>query len=219
MNHSTTPLVALAEPVLPDLSPTAASLLGAAREIFAERGYDGSSIRAITRRAGANLGAVTYHFGSKEALYHAVIASKLAPLRARVDAAVDAPGAALDRIAAVVGALFDHYAEDPGLPRLILQQIASGRSAPPPARAWIRHLAGLLSGLVRAGQEDGTIRSGDPLFLALGVVPPAIFVHLIRRPLEESLGLSVDDPETRASMRAHVVGGARALLAADREAA
>ena len=219
MNDFRTNPSAVADPGLTDLSPTAASLLGAAREIFAERGYDGASIRAITRRADVNLGAVTYHFGSKEALYHAVIASKLAPLRERVDAAADAPGAALDRIAAVVGALFDHYAEDPGLPRLILQQIASGRSAPPPARAWIRHLAGLLSGLVRAGQEDGTIRSGDPLFLALGVVPPAIFVHLIRRPLEESLGLSVDDPATRASMRAHVVDGARALLAHGREAA
>ena len=219
MNDPATSFFAVGKPAPTDLSPTAASLLDVAREIFAERGYDGASIRAITRRADVNLGAVTYHFGSKEALYHAVIASKLAPLRERVDAAADTPGAALDRIAAVVGALFDHYAEDPGLPRLILQQIASGRSAPPPARAWIRHLAGLLSGLVRTGQEDGTIRSGDPLFLALGVVPPAIFVHLIRRPLEESLGLWVDDPATRASMRAHVVDGARALLAHGQEAA
>jgi AcrR family transcriptional regulator len=198
---------------------TPSAILDAARELFAEHGYDGASIRAITRRAGTNLGAVTYHFGSKEALYHAVLTSQLAPLRERVDAAAALPGPALDRIASVTGALFDHYADDPALPRLILQQIASGRSAPPPARAWIRHLAGLLSGLVRVGQEDGTIRAGDPLFLALGVVPPAIFVHLIRRPLEESLGLSVDDPATRASMRAHVVQGARALLAARGEAA
>jgi AcrR family transcriptional regulator len=195
------------------------ALLAAARELFAERGYDGASIRAITRRAEANLGAVTYHFGSKEALYHAVIASKLAPLQARVDVAADIPGEALERIAAVVGALFDHYADDPALPRLILQQIASGRPAPPPARAWIRHLAGRLSGLVRAGQADGTIRAGDPLFLALGVVPPALFFHLMRRPLEEALDLSIDDSATRASMREHVVEGARAMLAAGREAA
>jgi hypothetical protein len=67
---------------------------------------------------------------------------------------------------------------------------------------------------VRTGQAEGTIRAGDPLFLALGVVPPALFVHLIRRPLEESLGLSVDDPATRATMREHVVDGARAMLAA-----
>lgn len=197
---------------------TADSVLEAAQDLFAERGYDGASIRAITRRAGANLGAVTYHFGSKEALYHAVIASKLAPLRGRVDAAAARPGPPLDRITAVVEALFDHYADDPRLPRLILQQVASGRPAPPPARVWIRHLAGMLSALVGAGQEEGSIRSGDPLFLALGVVPPALFVHLMRGPLEEGLGLSVGDPVTRASMRRHVVDGVRAALAAGREA-
>lgn len=193
---------------------TAASILDAAQELFAERGYDGASIRAITRRAGANLGAVTYHFGSKEALYHAVIASKLAPLKERVDAAAGRPGPPLDRITAVVEALFDHYADDPRLPRLILQQVASGRPPPPPARAWIRHLAGMLSALVRAGQEEGAIRKGDPLFLALGVIPPALFVHLMRGPLEEGLGLSVGDPIIRASMRQHVVDGVRAALAA-----
>ena len=202
----------------PDPPRTAASILDAAQELFAERGYDGASIRAITRHAGANLGAVTYHFGSKEALYHAVIASKLAPLRELVDAAADRPGSPLDRITAVVETLFDHYADDPRLPRLILQQIASGRPAPPPARAWIRHLAGLLSELVRAGQEKGAIRHGNPLFLALGVLPPALFVHLMRGPLEEGLGLSVADSATRASMRQHVVDGVRAALAADRAA-
>jgi AcrR family transcriptional regulator len=131
-----------------------------------------------------------------------------------VDAAAARPGPPLDRITAVVEELFDHYADDPRLPRLILQQIASARPAPPPARAWIRHLAGMLSELVRTGQEEGAIRPGDPLFLVLGVVPPALFVHLMRGPLEEGLGLSMADPATRASMRQHVVDGVRAALTA-----
>lgn len=188
------------------------ALLDAAQELFAERGYDGASIRAITERADANLGAVTYHFGSKEALYHAVIESKVEPLRRKVVTAADDEGAPMDRILAIVQILFDHYADDPGLPRLILQQVASGRPAPPPARAWIRTLAGTLGGLVVEGQEAGSVRDGDPRFLALGVVPPAIFVHLIRQPLEDSLDLSLDDPETRSALRAHVLMLVRAAL-------
>lgn len=203
MNHDTS---------LPDRPATATALLAAARDLFAERGYDGASIRAITERAGANLGAVTYHFGSKEALYHAVIESKVGPLREKVVAAAAGEGEPLERILAIVEILFDHYADDPGLPRLILQQIASGGAAPPPARRWIRTLAGALGELVEAGQANGTIRSGEPRFLALGVVPPAIFVHLIRRPLEDALGLSIDDPATRAALRAHVLDQVRAAL-------
>src|SRR5438034_543465 len=64
--------------------PVRDRLLAVARDLFALRGYDGTSVRDITRRARANLGAITYHFGSKEALYHEVIASRVEPLVARV---------------------------------------------------------------------------------------------------------------------------------------
>lgn len=48
-------------------------LLEAAERLFAERGYAGASVRAICAEAGANLNAVSYHFGGKQALYQAVL--------------------------------------------------------------------------------------------------------------------------------------------------
>jgi AcrR family transcriptional regulator len=48
---------------------TKARLLESAGEEFAEKGYDGATVRSICRRAGANLAAVNYHFGDKEQLY------------------------------------------------------------------------------------------------------------------------------------------------------
>ncbi len=48
-------------------------LISAARRIFADKGFDAASVREITRAANANLGAITYHFGSKQGLYDAVI--------------------------------------------------------------------------------------------------------------------------------------------------
>ena len=70
---------------------TATRLRTAGRRIFARQGYEGASLRAITREARANLGAVTYHFGSKEGLYEAVVDSALAPLRNRVTEAASVP--------------------------------------------------------------------------------------------------------------------------------
>jgi AcrR family transcriptional regulator len=47
-------------------------LIDAATSLFAEHGFHGTPIRDIARRAGANVAAVNYHFGSKENLYRAV---------------------------------------------------------------------------------------------------------------------------------------------------
>lgn len=55
---------------------TKARLLEAAGEEFAEKGFEGATVRSICARAGANLAAVNYHFGDKEEIYvQAVIAA------------------------------------------------------------------------------------------------------------------------------------------------
>jgi AcrR family transcriptional regulator len=191
---------------------TSAALLEAARDLFASRGYDGASIRAITERAGVSLGAVTYHFGGKELLYHRVLETFIDPLRERVVEAAAEDGPPLDRIEAIVRALFQQYAAQPTMPRLILQQIASGRPAPPPARAWVRQALGVVSDLVREGQADGTIREGDSRSMALITVAPILFVHLLRRPLQDALGLNLDDERTREALLEQIVTAVRGGL-------
>lgn len=52
-------------------------LLEATEWLFIESGYEAMSLRHITARAGANLAAVNYHFGSKEALMHEVLSQRL----------------------------------------------------------------------------------------------------------------------------------------------
>ena len=47
----------------------------AARSLFEEEGLGGFSVRAVTARAGTNVAAVNYHFGSKAALLRAVVRS------------------------------------------------------------------------------------------------------------------------------------------------
>lgn len=46
-------------------------LLEAAIDLFAERGFDGATTRAIVKRAGVALAALPYHFKTKDALWRA----------------------------------------------------------------------------------------------------------------------------------------------------
>lgn len=48
-------------------------LLGAAGEVFAEKGFRDATIREICKRAGANIASINYHFGGKERLYSDVL--------------------------------------------------------------------------------------------------------------------------------------------------
>ena len=60
-------------------------LLDASEEVFASEGYRAATLRAITARAGVNLAAVNYHYGSKRELLEAVFARRLETMnRARV---------------------------------------------------------------------------------------------------------------------------------------
>lgn len=58
-------------------SDTRQRLLDAAEWLFIEKGYEAMSLRHITTRAGANLAAVNYHFGSKEALIQELLSQRL----------------------------------------------------------------------------------------------------------------------------------------------
>src|SRR5512141_961059 len=59
---------------------TRTSILDAAEQEFADRGFGAASLRQIIARAGVNAAAVHYHFGSKEELISAVFERRIAAL-------------------------------------------------------------------------------------------------------------------------------------------
>jgi AcrR family transcriptional regulator len=59
---------------------TRTRILDAAEELFMQHGFEGTSMRLLTTKAGVNLAAVNYHFGSKHALVEAVFRRRLDPM-------------------------------------------------------------------------------------------------------------------------------------------
>jgi AcrR family transcriptional regulator len=68
---------------------TRTRILDAAEELFMQHGFEATSMRLLTSRAGVNLAAVNYHFGSKDALIEAVFRRKLDPMNATRVAELD----------------------------------------------------------------------------------------------------------------------------------
>lgn len=74
----------------PDRQDTKQRILDAAERMFAEQGFELTSLRTLTTEAGVNLAAVHYHFASKEGLFEAVVQRLVEPLNAERLARLDA---------------------------------------------------------------------------------------------------------------------------------
>lgn len=68
---------------------TVERILDAAEALFSEKGFAETSLRNITTKAGVNLAAVNYHFGSKKSLIQAVFARYLTPFSAQFSNQLD----------------------------------------------------------------------------------------------------------------------------------
>ena len=65
----------MARPVNANAEQTKRRILHAASELFADHGFDGTSVRQIAAGAGVSLGMIRHYFGSKEGLWKAVVSS------------------------------------------------------------------------------------------------------------------------------------------------
>jgi AcrR family transcriptional regulator len=85
-------------------------LLDAAERLFAEHGYQATTMRGLTAEADANIAAVNYHFGCKQSLLEAVVHRALAPVieerRRRMEALGDSPSVE-EVVEAIAGPLLE----------------------------------------------------------------------------------------------------------------
>lgn len=63
-------------------------ILAAAVEVFAEKGYEGASLRAITSRAGVDVALVSHFFGGKQGLFEEAVMNKAS---SNIRMVIDAP--------------------------------------------------------------------------------------------------------------------------------
>ena len=100
----------------PGSPDTRAAILDAARALFAERGYAGTSIRAVAAGAGVDPALVHHYFGRKDDLFLASLQVPFDPREALREAAAGGPEGAGERLLHTFLSVWD----DPELqPRLV----------------------------------------------------------------------------------------------------
>lgn len=101
-----------------------ARIVDAARQLFIERGFVGTSMSDIASRAGINRPTLHYYFRTKERMFDAVFGGIVGTLVPRVKDIVLQPDRPIgERVASVVDAYYDVFGVNPGLPMFIVREM------------------------------------------------------------------------------------------------
>jgi AcrR family transcriptional regulator len=175
---------------------TKARIAEAARELFLEHGYQGTTVRAIAAAAGVDSALISYHFGSKQGLFGESLDLLCVRPGALDDALRGDPAGLADRLITAMTTLWD--ATGPTENRMALQDDDT-------MRAFRGYLESEL--LVRIAEFLGGPDATDRATAAVGVIGGLIFTRYLN-PLRPVAALSPADvrrvfgPALRAALHA-----------------
>lgn len=185
-------------------------ILDAAESAFARRGYDGARLRDIAQDAGVHHALVHHYYGDKRGLFEQVLQRGLDRVSALAQDSLstgDDPNAA---IAGVVGAVFDFFADNRDLLRIIEGAFRDRASVSfDVASGALGSLAGPLVARVRdtiaAQQATGALRSDVPSgAMVLAALSMVVYPFLMGAGLRTALGLP-RDTEGRAQAKQSII--------------
>ena len=190
------------------------ALFEAAFDVFAERGYAGASVREICARANANVAALNYHWGSKDALWLAVAERCGERFLAVLTEAVDLSAPPDEMLERVIHALFASLVPDPRPIRIVMWATmqAEAMDYEATARAFDPLVQASFAAL-RTMQERGAI---DPDVDVDVVVPlihgPVVYAFADRAGHRRFYGTDMSDPEHAARFERALIRMVRLVL-------
>ena len=186
-----------------------AALLLAARAAFAEKGLEGARVDDIARRAGINKQLVYHYFGSKDAIYTAVLEAVYLEIREREQALHLGTLPAEEAMRRLVEFSFDFLASSPDFVRILADENThAGRHLQSSAsiEEMNRPIIELIRTTLERGVADGVFRRGlDPLHVYLSIAGMSYFYFANIHTLSRAFDRGLDAPAAQEERRAHIV--------------
>lgn len=92
--------------------------------LFAEKGFEGTSIRDLAQQADVNIAMINYYFGSKEKLFVALLETKARFMRDRIDALQnDASLSEIEKIDQIIDSYVTRFLSQPAFHRVLQQEL------------------------------------------------------------------------------------------------
>ena len=151
------------------MNKTKRKIFETSMKLFAEKGYDATSIEEITATVGVAKGTLYYHFSSKEEIFQFLVEEGVKLLKNSISIKTDKLTNSLDKIKAIVLIELKVLVKYESFMTIILSQIWGTSQRSKMCRDYVFEYIQMIEEIVEDGIKKGELQEGNPNVIASGI--------------------------------------------------
>lgn len=201
-----------------ELNDKKIQILEVAERLFSDKGFEGTSIRDISKEAKINIAMISYYFGSKERLLEALILYKTSDLKLKLESLLQENLEPLDKVNKLIEIYINRISCNKGIFRVLHFELNS-KKREKSFIAFTELKKGNLKSvesIITQGQEKGVFRKDVIIPLITPTIIGTFFhFHMNKSFYEELLNLKTEamyNEYIKTSLTKHIQQTIKALL-------
>lgn len=193
-------------------------ILNVAETLFAEKGFDGTSIRNIAKAAKINIAMISYYFGSKEKLLETLIIYRTSDLKLQLENISKLTVSPLEKIDSLIELYIDRLNQNREIYRILYTEFSSNKRGLNFKKFTTikKYNIASLQRIIKDGQEKGVLKKDINVLLIHPTIMGTYFQFYINKPFyEKLLNLKTDkdfDHYINTDLTKHIQQTIKALL-------
>lgn len=151
------------------MNKTKRKIFETSMKLFAQKGYDATSIEEITATVGVAKGTLYYHFSSKEEIFNFLVEEGMKLLKNSIDIKIAKAKTSIDKLRAVVLIQIKIIIKYEDFMTIVLSQIWGNEPRNIMCKSKVVEYIKTIEDIIKDGIEKEEIIQGDPEIMASGV--------------------------------------------------
>lgn len=148
------------------MNKTKRKIFETSMKLFADKGYEATSIEEITATVGVAKGTLYYHFSSKEEIFNFLIEEGMKLLKNSIAIKTERVDNYIDKLKAIILIQIKVIVKYEDLMTIVLSQVWGSEQRNSRCRKYVFEYIEMVEQIIREGIEKGEIIEGDPEVMA-----------------------------------------------------
>lgn len=171
------------------MNKTKRKIFETAMQLFADKGYEATSIEEITATVGVAKGTLYYHFSSKEEIFNFLVEEGMKLLKNSIKIKTDKVSNYIDKIRAIILIQIKVIVKYESLITIILSQMWGKEERNKRSRQYVLEYIEIIEEIIKKGIEKGEIVGGDPSAIAAEIFSVTSSCLIYKFKMEEDIDI------------------------------